>query len=50
MYTIPVIIYVFVTTEFKINIIVDGKLGGCHDKQGIKTRMISYFAEIIMCR
>ena len=33
----------------RIAIIVDGELGGCHDKLGIKTRMISYLAKIALC-
>jgi hypothetical protein len=55
----PLSIYVFVKAEFKIlivfgnfnriAIIVDGELGGCHDKLGIKTRMISYLAKIALC-
>ena len=55
----PLSIYVFVKAEFKIlivfsnlnriAIIVDGELGGYHDKLGIKTRMISYLAKIALC-
>jgi hypothetical protein len=55
----PLSIYAFIMAEFKIMIvfsnfnriaiIVDGELGGCHDKLGIKTRMISYLAKIALC-
>ena len=55
----PLSIYVFIMAEFKIMIvfgnfnriaiIVDGELGGCQDKFGIKTRMISYLAKIALC-
>jgi hypothetical protein len=27
----------------------DGELGGCHDKLGIKTRMVSYLAKTALC-
>ena len=55
----PLSIYVFIMAEFKIlivfsnfnriAIIVDGELGGCHDKLGIKTRISSYLAKIVLC-